>query len=146
MGLWQRVLSLFKSTSDDFPPEAFTLGGDVDTRTQGMAGVVMRTIWSYVAIRTIVNNARSIPITPQVMTKSGNYVEVDTEDPLYKLVSDPSPFQMWDDFMEATICYLKIFGDVPIHVQRTGDVPTSFYPMRPDLTTLQASKDKIVAG
>lgn len=146
MGLWQRFISIFKSTSDEFPPEAFTLGGDVDSRTQGMAGVVMRTIWSYVAIRTIVNNARAIPITPEVMGEDGRWVEVTTEDPLYRLVSDPNPFQMWDDFMEATICYLKIFGDVPVHIQRTGGVPTSFYPMRPDLTTLNATTNKIVAG
>lgn len=117
-----------------------------DDRVLNTVDLSLKTVWDYVAIKTIATNAKSVPITPSIYNPKTKVMEpISRQDPLFKLVDQPNKYMIWDEFLEACIWYLSIFGDVPIHKALVDGVVTAYYPMRSDKVNVVTSAAKLIA-
>lgn len=140
-------MSFFKRGSDE--PPFLDVGStyDVDDRVLSTVDLSLRTVWDYVALKTIATNAMSVPITPSIWNEKTKSMEpISAKDPLFQLVRQPNKYMLWDEFLEACIWYLGIFGDAPIHKSLVKGTTVAYYPMRPDKVSVASSSDKLITG
>lgn len=141
------ITHLFSKATQRSEPPFLETGpiSSLDDRVLNTVDLSLRTVWDYAAIKVIATNAKSVPITPSIYNPKTKVMEpISRQDPLFKLVEQPNSYMVWDEFLEACIWYLSVFGDVPIHKAMVDGAVTAYYPMRSDKVNVITSTDKLI--
>ena len=147
MGTWKSISRWFNKAEEEPPFLDVGPAPDVDEKVLRTVDLSLQTVWDYVAIKAIATNAKSVPITPSIWNPQTQSMDpISRTDPLFKLVERPNKYMLWDEFLEACIWYLSIFGDVPIHKSIIDGTTVAYFPMRPDKVTVKSTTNQLIAG
>jgi len=102
-------------------------------------------VWTYVCIRTLTMATATIPI--MVQTKRKDAWEDDPNSPLQRILDDVNPEMTSFGFQEATMGYLKAFGNAFWYMIRDrGGRPAELWPMRPDMVKAKPGTDRMIGS
>lgn len=141
MGLLSVVKGLFKSHPVDpsHPSVSVGVGADLDSLSFRLADLSMKSVYDYAAIKAIATHAADIPVFARTIRTEGgkdSKVSLPSDSPIQRIIQRPNDQQPWSDFVEAMVIYMELWGHVHVHIAREKGVPTSLFPVRPDLLSV----------
>jgi len=100
-------------------------------------------VWAFVCIRTIAENAASVPL--RFYRESGDERKEITSGRMVDLFSTVNPFMSYRDLIESTAAFLQIDGNA-YWILEGGENPTEIFPVHPYRMKIVPDKIDFIAG